>query len=458
MHPLKRELEIRGLSPAKFARKIARVHAEISPGSGVLGDGRAKVYRWLNGEATPEWAAQLAIAHFLDIDDSLLERYRWPDWLHLAAGTDPVSDGLWTGAGVLTELMRTTTVEQQPRRYPGVTGQELRHLLGTVAKALREQSAATRRREVDDIDLCRIKGIEERTSAGKNPGLVPALTAQLKAAQEEYSHSLELLARYGYGSGSPLGMQMLQLVARTAHLCGWLSYCIGADGSAQYYALAALRASAAERRPATVAFYLANMAAVHLSGHGEAKDAHAVIDVARSLSGDESPRLVGLLDVGEALAHAHLGRIGDSERAFDRAVAACGNAPTDIDLTISPGLEHLGEDWLPQARVASRLHLRQPSNALSQFAPLHRDFHQLTPSAKLRPETARLGLTVVHTHLACKDLDAAIAAGHQLFTLLATPPPELAYLYSKLFTGSAYRTERSVRTLLDRLKDPRAHG
>ncbi|MGA5452062.1 hypothetical protein ACPCVO_36065 [Streptomyces umbrinus] len=448
----------RGLRPAEYAQEIARVHAELNPGRSRMAAGRAKVCRWERGEAVPELAAQRAIARLEGVSARYLEQYRWPDWLHLAAEGAPAPDASWTDRGALADLIRTTLKSQQPRRHPSITGQALRDVLGAVDKALREQSTASRQHQVDDIDLCRIKGIEERTRGGKRPSLVLTPTAQLKAAQDDYTVSLELLARYGYGADSPLGMRLLQLVARSAHLCGKLSYCVGEDGTAQYYAFAALRASAAQGLPDTVAFYLANLAGVHLSGQGEAKDAQAVIDAARSLRERNSGRLAGLLDICEGLAYARFGQASDSDRAFDRAVARCHSVLTDTDQAISPDLDHLGGDWLPHAQAASRLHLEQPSSAMAMFSPLHRDFHQLTAIAGLRPETARIGMTVVRTHLECGNLDAATAAGHQLFTLLPTPPPVLADMYRRLFANSAYRTEPAVQALIDRLKDPRAHG
>ncbi|WP_405542530.1 hypothetical protein OG478_12640 [Streptomyces phaeochromogenes] len=458
MNPLKQLRLKRGLRPEEYAQEIARVHAELNPGRGRMAAGRAKVYRWERGEAAPEWAAQRAIAHLEGVNARYLEQYGWPDWLHLAAEGVPASNAAWADRGALPDLIRTTLISRQPRRHPSVTGQALRDVLGAVDKALREQPTASRQHEVDDIDHHRIKGIEERTRSGKRPSLALTPTVQLKGAQDDYTVSLELLARYGYGPGSPLGMRLLQLVARSAHLCGWLSYCVGEDGTAQNYAFAALRASAAQGLPDTVAFYLANMAAVHLSMHGEAKDAQAVVAAARSLSRHGSERLAGLLDICEGLAYARRGQPRDSDRAFDRAVARCHSALTDTDQAISPDLDHLGGDWLPHAQAASRLHLKQPSSAMAMFSPLHRDFHQLTTSAGLRPETARIGLTVVHTHIECENLDTATAAGHQLFTLIPTPPPALADMYLRLFANSAYRTEPAVQALIDRLEDPRAHS
>ncbi|MFJ4094055.1 hypothetical protein ACIPYS_20950 [Kitasatospora sp. NPDC089913] len=383
---------------------------------------REKVSRWESGRIAPEFSAQLAIARIHQVDNDLVLRLGWPQWLMVATGDHHLLQQPWSplGAMALSRFAADTTGSRSSG--PIATGASLGALIRGAVAALDSGSLPPERDgpriapETLSWAEARIRALEELET-----GTPVSPDALHLAARTEHRLIGDLLTRGGYDRAT--GRRLLLLSARTATLCTWTSYTLGEDARTERYNLAAINAAAAAGASRHVAAFLTQLCfRHHCRGHPE--DVLSLLRAARTIVPRPTPRLAVLLHTHRALALARLREPTTSMRSLEHAERAFAASPRTWDPEADPTGASIDEGYLALSRGTTWLHLGQPMRALSCFDALTGDG---TPSHRPPTPYSVIDLClVVEAQLAADRLEEAAATARHAVERAGNLPPGVA--------------------------------
>jgi tetratricopeptide (TPR) repeat protein len=297
------------------------------------------VWRWEHGTATPERAAQYALAGELDVDQALVEAHGWPGWL-LMVDPDEPTGGAWTPASAATVLDRVVSSAAMDRR-----GFLL--LSGTAATNL----------------AMLWNGAPPAPAGGAGPGRVtPEVLGHLDsrlaalwrlddllgggAVLDAGIADLRLVARLiRHGSyGETTGLRLWSLAAGIARFCGWAAFDAGREAAAQRFWHCGLRAAAAGGDVDQGVYVLSNLA-LQAAYSGDGAAAIGLLDVARRRVDPAARTVLAMLDCWAVRGHAVAGNA--------KAVSALLNQADDMWDQRAPEDDPGWVYWMPQPSLTA---------------------------------------------------------------------------------------------------------
>jgi tetratricopeptide (TPR) repeat protein len=281
---------------------------------------REKAWRWENWGVVPDEDSQYALARELGVPRELVRRLGWPTWL-------PAGDRLnveipWTPTTALSALDHTAGAAVLDRRAfltlsagtaVTVANQWLSLEAPRVQAALRGGTVDTHLVEALEQRLPTIRQMQYALGGGSVRNLADA---ELRLVTDLLSHS---------SYTQQLGGRLFNVAAELGRVAGWSSFDAGLHASAERYFIAALRASHAADDRAIGANILKCMS-LQLVEADRPDEALAIATTARDGAKQAPPRIVAMMTVREARAHAVLGETVDCERLLVRAEAAMARA------------------------------------------------------------------------------------------------------------------------------------
>ncbi|MFD8694274.1 hypothetical protein [Kitasatospora purpeofusca] len=361
-HPLVALRASTGLSQSAYAQLVSRTHAQLGYGS--MAARREKVSRWESGRITPEFSAQLAIAHIHRIERDEVLRLGWPRWLVAVNGDHDLLEQPWSQHGAITAARLTARMEA-PSAGLIATGPHLtRQIRGIITTLVGhpgppERSGPRIAPEALDWAESRIHALE--ALEGGSPITPDALHL---SARTEHQLIAAFLTRHGYDRTT--GARLLTLAARTATLCSWTSAALGEEPRAERYALAAVRAAAAAGAPRLTAACLALLASGHMRC-GRAQDVLSLLQAVRAVVPRPTPRLAVILHSTQAIALGARAEPTVALASLRRAELSLG-ASAEWDAEADPYAGNIDEEFLTLASGYAWLRLGRPDRALPCFS------------------------------------------------------------------------------------------
>ncbi|MFD7449627.1 hypothetical protein [Kitasatospora sp. NPDC059827] len=361
-HPLVALRASTGLSQSAYAQLIARTATAL--GLGQMAARREKVSRWESGRIVPEFGAQLAIARIHHVDQDVVLRLGWPQWLLAANGNREILEQPWSQQGAIS-VARHTAATGEPGPGLIATGPSLIAQIRGAISALGSGSRPLERagpRIAPEV----VAWAEHRIRALEHLEAGSPLTPELLHYSARAEHQLisDLLTRCGYDRAT--GPRLLRLAARTAALCTWTSAALGEELKAERYALAAIRAASAAGAPRLTAACLALLASGHMRC-GHSQESLSTLQAVDAIFPRPTARLAVILRSTQAIAFAGcaepttaLGFLQDAEHAF-LAVDAQWDEEAD------PYAGNIDEEFLTLAGGGTWLRLGKPARALPCF-------------------------------------------------------------------------------------------
>ncbi len=274
---------------------------------------RNKSYRWERGLATPEMAAQYALADELDVPHAVVDGNPWPAWLLTVDKKLPV-DAEWSptvAAGVLDAVVQSALMDR--RAFIGATAGALVTMArqwsdadawpvaGTGRGAVTHQAAEHLQRRVEEL-----WHLDDALGGG---GCLEAGVADLRLVTG--------LIR-GRHYDADVGQRLHGLAGALARFCGWAAFDAGRLGVAVDFWQAGLRSAAVAGDRDQGVYALSNLALATVYA-GDGRTALDLVDLARTKV-DPSQRVVlAMLDCWAARAHALVGDGAAATAAVDRA-------------------------------------------------------------------------------------------------------------------------------------------
>ncbi|MFF2041761.1 hypothetical protein ACFVVX_15105 [Kitasatospora sp. NPDC058170] len=342
---------------------IARTAAEL--GLGRMAARREKVSRWESGRIVPEFSAQLSIAHIHNIDQDVVLRLGWPQWLTAANGDRDIPEQQpWSWQAAIT-VSRQTVAMGDPGPGLIAPGPSLTAQIRGAISALRSGSRPLDR-DGPQITPDVVTWAEHRIRALELLEAGSPLTPDMLHYSARAEHQLisNLLTRCGYDRTT--GARLLRLAARSAALCAWTSAALGEELKAERYALAAVRAASAAGAPRLTAACLGLLASGSMR-RGQTQDALALLQAVDVVFPRPTPRLAVILHSTRAIAFAWCAdptAARDSLREAERALIA---ADPEWDEEADPHAGNIDEVFLTLATGYTWLRLGQPTRALPYF-------------------------------------------------------------------------------------------
>ncbi|PZG47471.1 transcriptional regulator [Spongiactinospora gelatinilytica] len=406
-HPLAVILAARNWTAEQLLRRMAHRHQQL--GFGGMAIRREKVSRWLGG-TTPDRAAQRALADVLGIDAREVEQRGWPGWLRAAIDGDRILlESPWTPAGTVKVLAQIGGCVD--RRHFMVTGG------GALAAVTAQWAAATpacgiassgqASRETITLLHARLDALRRLDDQVGAADIYDAAAAELRFI-------VRLLTNTSHGER--VGGALYGCAAEAARLAGWCAYDTGRHPTAEALFQAALRAAGSAGDDDSGAIVLAFWANLR---YAAASDAPGALDL---LGGAlhprmriSSPRVHALLHARRARAYSVLGEPTAAYRAIDDAFTAYDEAPAACDDL--PQMYWITAGELHQAAGSAALTLGEPRRALEHFDAAVGADEPYDPASEARGAAIYLARRA-EAHLAMGDLDAAVAAAHDVVRLM----------------------------------------
>ncbi|MFB7380492.1 hypothetical protein ACFC6U_24130 [Kitasatospora purpeofusca] len=399
---------------------IARTHAEL--GHGHMATRREKVSRWESGRIVPELTAQLAIARIHRIDESLVLRLGWPQWMLAATGDDQLLSRPWTPHGAIMATRFTAAEAGNPGPALIATGPALATQIRGALAAL-DGNNNPPERDGPRISLEVLTWAERRIRTIENleTGTPVPLDALHLAARTEHRLIADLLTSHGYDRAT--GTRLLLLAARTAALCTWTSYVTGAEVQTERYNLAAIRAASASGASYRTAASVLQLCYRHLR-RGHPGDALSLLQAARVMIPRSSPRLTVIMHSHQTLVHARLAEPAAAFRSLRKAEQAVTQSSSPSDTDADPTGATIDEEYIAAVHGEMWLRLGQPARALSCFGSLLAD--EASPRGLPSPfDPVRLR-PVVAAQLAAGQIDGAASTIHRAIIRTGGLPPMIA--------------------------------
>ncbi|MEU8779527.1 helix-turn-helix transcriptional regulator [Streptomyces sp. NPDC048606] len=439
VHPLIRLRNSTGLSQRSYAQLIARTHAEL--GHGQMAARREKISRWESGRIAPDFSTQLAIARIHQVDEEVVLRLGWPNWLCAASGDQEFLRQPWTPEGSIAICRLTTITPGHTRTGLISTGPSLTTQIRGAIASLSGNSRPLER-EGCPITPGTLAWTESRIRAleALEAGSPVSQYALHVSARTEHQLISDLLNGYGYDRAT--GARLLRLAARTASLCTWTSYVLGEEAQTERYNLAAVRAASAAGAPHHTAAYLMQLCFRHLH-LGHPRDVLSLLGAAREVASRPTARMTVLRHTHEALALARLSDPTASLRALQRAEHALGATAPQWDAEADPTGSSINEDYLAFSTAHTWLLLGKPARALSVFTGL--------PDDDASPYAAIDRCLVVEAQLAAGQLEESAATVRGVVERTGCLPPGLAERFQDLLAPHA--DQPHVRDALDCLTE-----
>ncbi|MFI0421906.1 hypothetical protein [Spongiactinospora sp. 9N601] len=317
-HPLTSIRTQHGWTLGEVAEIVARR-------SGVnMAQGKQKVWRWEHRRAVPEMAAQLALAAELKIPPCHVQKWSWPDWLHIAYGVE--LERPWDMHWALMALMGSVDAAMDRRRFLTLSQESACALAGAWAIAPEQivRGAFGRRVDPEVADW-----IETRIAELWHLDDLVGGECCLDLAVSELRLAIRLLSRGLYS-----GEVERRLYISAAELCrfaGWAAFDAGRHAAAERYWHAGLRAAATAAEPGVGAYILSQMAMQRTyagDGHGSVR----LLKTAREKVGPGYSRTVhAMLDAWQVRAHAVAGEAREAARVLLQADGHWGRRHPEED-------------------------------------------------------------------------------------------------------------------------------
>ncbi|MFE6748047.1 hypothetical protein ACFVGM_19505 [Kitasatospora purpeofusca] len=450
-HPLVALRTATGLSQAAYARLIARTHAEL--GHGQMAARREKVSRWESGRIAPEFTAQLAMARIHQVDEGIVLRLGWPQWLMAATGDDDLLHQPWSPQGAVAVSRLTAVAAGEPGTALIATGAcltaQIRGALAALAGGARPLERDGPRIAPEALAWAeqRILALERLETGSPVPQ-----HALYLAARTEHRLISDLLSSHGYDRAT--GTRLLLLSARTATLCTWTSHVAGDEAWTERYNLAAIRAASAAGAAHHTVAYLTQLCYRHLR-RGDPRDALSLLRAARAIVPRPTPRLAVKLHARQSVVSARLAERTAGLRALDRAEHALAAASAQWDPEADPTSGNINEDYLDFSRGHTWLRLGQPARALSCFSDLLGD--RASPDRPPSPYDPVQLCPAVEAQLDAGRIDEAAATIRRATDRTGGFLPGLANRFRRYLAPHADHPD--VRELLERLAErPPVHA
>lgn len=287
---------------------------------GNMASRREKAWRWENWGVVPDEDSQYALARELGVPREQVRRLGWPTWL-------PSGDRLnvelpWTLEGALSSLDHTAGAAVLDRRA-------FLTLSAGTAVTVANQWLSLEPPRVDAalrggmVDTTLVEALEQRLPTIRQMQYALGGGSVRNLADAELKLVTDLLSRSSYTQ--QLGERLFNVAAELGRVAGWSSFDAGFHASAERYFMAALRASHTAGDRAIGANILKCMS-LQLVDAQRPDEALAVATAARDGAKQAPPRIIAMMTVREARAHAVLGEAVECERLLVKAEAAMSRA------------------------------------------------------------------------------------------------------------------------------------
>ncbi|GIH73492.1 hypothetical protein Mth01_57450 [Sphaerimonospora thailandensis] len=311
-HPLTHVRHLRGWSLSDVADLVRRR-------SGLnMATRREKVWRWENGRAVPEQAAQFALAAELGIDAQTVLYRPWPSWLTVL-DAPPAIDAAWTpqtAADAMAECMEIGP-EMDRRAFLTLSGDVALTLARAWAAVPAAKFAHAAGGGTTDAEV--VTWIENRLAQLWHLDDLIGGEYCLNQARADLRLVIRLLRRGR--SRSDIEQRLYRAAGELLRFSGWAAFDADRHAAAERYWHAGLRAAAAGDDALTGAYILSQMAMQHTYA-GDGPTAVNLLDVARDRIGAGASRTVhAMLDAWQVRAHAVAGEPRQALRILARADA-----------------------------------------------------------------------------------------------------------------------------------------
>ncbi|MEU5444596.1 transcriptional regulator [Streptomyces griseofuscus] len=409
IHPLTALLAREGLSAERYLARIGQAHYEL--GFGRVAFRREKLTRWIRKGVTPQRTTLLAMAHYHGIDLANVDRYGWPNFLHLALHDDGVVlESPWTAAGTVLSL--TDLGGHVDRRTFLITPTgALGAILAQWATAEPSLALSVTGRRLGTSDA---RLFELRLDALRHLDDTVGAEQVYQGAVFELQMIRDRIENATYTEET--GRRLFAAAAEASRLAGWCAYDEGRHAAAERHFVTALRAAATAQNPTLSALVLGFWANLRYNAmKGDPRGALHLIDAAMSdRKKISSPRVRAMLHARAARAHSKAGESTAAYAHIDDAFAAYESAEA-IDADV-PALYWLSRGEIHQVAASSALSLGEPRKALDHF-------NAATQEDPYDTEREIRGTVIyearrAEAHLALGELDAAVAIGHHVIDVM----------------------------------------
>ncbi len=293
---------------------LAHVATVVQQRSGLnMRSWRQKVWRWEHGTATPEPAAQLALADELGVDHAQVAAHGWPGWLLLAAG-DESTGGPWTPASAAAVLDRVVSSAMMDRRaFLLFTGTAATGLAATWSDAVPgtfphvEQPRVTA--ETVDHLHARVEQLWHLDDVLGGGSVLDAGVADLRLVQH--------LIRHG-SYDAAIGVRLWALAASLSRFAGWAAFDAGYGAAAQRFWHAGLRAAATAGDTDQGVYVLSNLA-LQAAYATDGPTTVGLLDVARRHVDPAARTVLAMLDTWTVRGHAVTGNVKATAATLNQA-------------------------------------------------------------------------------------------------------------------------------------------
>jgi hypothetical protein len=274
---------------------------------------REKAWRWEHWGVVPDHDTQHALAAELGVPAELVNSLEWPDWLPTGEHID--TDAPWTFAGSLALLHAAVGSAMLDRRgfliMGAGTATAVAHNWLTVeppeiASVLRGGRVGTNLVTCFEQRLPTLRRLDATLGGGHVQGLVDS---ELRLVTDLLTNG-SLTER--------VNQRLLAVAAELGRIAGWASYDAGFQAAAERYWMAALHASHAAQDRGIGANILKSMS-LQRSEADRPDESLALATAAREGAAGGPARVLAMLTVRQARAHAGRGEASDCERLLASA-------------------------------------------------------------------------------------------------------------------------------------------
>jgi hypothetical protein len=279
---------------------------------------REKAWRWEHWRVKPDVESQLALAAELGVPAELVHQLGWPHWLPV--GERIQLDAPWTAAGSLGALDSAAGAAMVDRRgflvlAAGAAASVADEWVTVEPPGLTGAVGGGR------LDTGLVRCFEQRLPALRRLDATFGGRTVRGLVDSELRLVTDLLIKGSYSD--TIGQRMFSVAAELGRIAGWTSFDAGYHAAAERYWVAALRAAhtAGDRGIGANILKCMSLQRIDTDQTGEAL---ALARAARTGAGTGPARVIAMLAVREARAHAGCGHVGDCERLLAEAERLMG--------------------------------------------------------------------------------------------------------------------------------------
>lgn len=275
---------------------------------------REKVWRWEQGKATPERAAQEALAAELGIPAQAIDSNPWPGWLSMVDPIEP-TDAPWTpdaNEKILAHVLESGPMDR--RSFLVFSGANIANITALWSSEPPQQvyrGIAGSRVGAATVD-CLESRLEDLWRLDDLLGGGSCLDAGIS----DLRLVAKLLRRASYDS--QVGLRLWTSAASLARFTGWAAFDTGRNALAQRYWHAALRAAHSGGDMSQGIYILSNLALQEIYERDGLAAIH-LLDAARDQVDPAMRTVLAMLDTWQARAHAILGEAAQAAHLLNRA-------------------------------------------------------------------------------------------------------------------------------------------